>query len=129
MRCRSIALAAALATGMISQPALAAPATAAFSVSATVVSGCRASLPYSLAMDVHTAAIAPTASVVTVVCNLPTPYGVGMQLASKVTAVITTQRILRAGGASPGPQRAEAASGAEQGPAARADTTMIIVFY
>ncbi len=76
-----------LASALASKPAHAATLTASFSVSATVVSSCRASAP-ATAFGTYSAAGTNATSSVSVTCTNPTPYNVsyGTSLATSATA-------------------------------------------
>lgn len=66
-----------LASGIALRPALAATATASFSVSATVVSGCQAT-PTTQTFKSYAAASTNATSSIAVTCTLPTPYVVSL---------------------------------------------------
>jgi hypothetical protein len=119
MRYRSVVLTLALATGAISQLVLAATASTSLSVSATVVSNCQASVSPSQADGPTQGRPAPITSVVTVMCNVPTPYSLDR----------STQTNLQASGSVSERQGANLASGNQATVAGPTGTTMIIVTY
>ena len=66
-----------LVSGLALSPALAATATATFTVSATVVSGCQAT-PNTQGFNSYAAATANATSAISVTCTRPTPYEVSL---------------------------------------------------
>jgi spore coat protein U-like protein len=105
-----------LATGLAVRPALAATATASFTVSATVVAGCQAT-PATPEFKSYAAATANATSTISVTCTQPMPYVVSLGAAtvpeeSATTESATTAKVTGIGSASPAgaqpslPQRA-----------------------
>ncbi len=76
-----------LASGMASTPALAVTATASFSVTATVVSGCQVTAPTAVFATNTTAK--PATSSISVTCTNPTAYNVSLS-AGRANGAITT---------------------------------------
>ncbi len=66
-----------LASGLALRPALAATASASFTVSATVVAGCQAT-PAAQGFKSYAAATASATSTISVTCTQPTPYVVSL---------------------------------------------------
>jgi spore coat protein U-like protein len=79
-----------LASAMVSTPALAATATASFSVTATVLASCQVSAPAS-AYGANTAPRANAASPASVNCTNPTPYDVSYSTELAPSATATTR--------------------------------------
>ena len=105
-----------LATGLAVRPALAATATASFTVSATIVAGCQAT-PATEEFKSYAAATANATSTISVTCTQPMPYVVSLAAAtvpeeSATTESATTAKVTGSGSALPGgaqpslPQRA-----------------------
>jgi len=78
-----------LASGLASRPAVAATATASFSVTAMVVSGCQVSAP-DLPSDRYAASGGNATSSVAVTCTKPTPYDVSVGAAEVTGEAVTT---------------------------------------
>jgi len=85
-----------LASALASTPALAATATASFSVSATVLSSCQVSAP-ATAYGVFTAARATAASPASVICTSPTPYNASLSAELTPSVTVTTRKTAGAG--------------------------------
>jgi spore coat protein U-like protein len=90
-----------LASTLASRPALAATATASFSVTATVVSSCQASTP-ATAFGANTAARVNAASPASVTCTSPTPYNVSLSAELAPSVTVTTRRTAGPASDSPG---------------------------
>ena len=85
-----------LASDLASRPALAATATASFSVSATISASCQVSAPAS-AYGAYTAVMANAASPASVTCTSPTPYSVSYRTELAPSVTVTTRKTAGAG--------------------------------
>jgi spore coat protein U-like protein len=90
-----------LALGLALRPALAATATASFTVSATVVSGCQAT-PNTQSFKSYTAATANATSTISVTCDRPTPYVVSLDSTVAPSESATIGKVTGSGSALPG---------------------------
>lgn len=90
-----------LASALASRPALAATATASFSVTATVLASCQVSAPAS-AYGANTAARVNAASPASVTCTSPTPYNVSLSAELAPSVTVTTRKTAGSATDSPG---------------------------
>ena len=90
-----------LASALASRPALAATATASFSVTATVVSNCQISVPATASVS-YTTMRANAASLASVNCTSPTPYNVSLSTELAPGVTVTTRTTAGSASDSPG---------------------------
>jgi spore coat protein U-like protein len=90
-----------LASDLASRPALAATATASFSVSATISASCQVSAPAS-AYGAYTAVMANAASPASVTCTSPTPYSVSYRTELAPSVTVTTWKTAASASDTPG---------------------------
>lgn len=89
-----------LASGPALRPALAATATASFSVTATVLSSCQAT-PSTQQFRSYATATTNAASTISVSCTQPTPYVVSLQAGDVPTESATIGKVTSSGTALP----------------------------
>jgi spore coat protein U-like protein len=89
-----------LVAGLALRPALAATATASFTVSATVVSGCQAT-PNTQGFNNYAAATANAVSAISVACTQSTPYVVSLGPGVKPEESATTRKVIGSGSGIP----------------------------